>query len=172
MQTSLASSLTGCSLRLSSNRWCWRRARSLGSEEDWLRIMVPFNMREFKHRKMPAPTVLVSSVDRERRFTNSISWPRDPRTNGSDSPHNLGLTFQAFLNLRACQWGRPSGTARFVRRWQLLTNLGRPFRRSRLPEKEGKICPGNLVLQDYELMLRCDQTHLSFAAFRYAGKRG
>ena len=155
----------------------WRHARSLGSEEDWLRVMVPFNMREFKHRKMPAANrVSFVSVDRRARPFHQF----DKLAQGIHGQmevihsHNLGLTFQAFLNLRAKM---PGGVARLARpdlcgATAILTNLGRPFRRSRLPEKGGKICPGNLVLQDYELMppLR-PNTHVSFAAFRYAGKQ-
>ena len=155
----------------------WRRERSLGDSEDWLRVMVPFNMREFKHRKMSAANrVSFVSVDRKARpfhrfaeFAKGIHGQMDVIHS-----HDLGLTFQAFLKLRSML---PGGVARLANEddcgaTAILTNLGKPLRRTGLPQREGKLCPGNLVLESLELLppLR-PHTHISFAACRFAGRQ-
>jgi NRPS condensation-like uncharacterized protein len=155
----------------------WRRERSLGDQDDWLRVMVPFNMREFKHRKMSAANrVSFVSVDRKARpfhrfaeFAKGIHGQMDVIHS-----HELGLTFQAFLKLQSML---PGGVARLAREdycgaTAILTNLGKPLRRTGLPQRDGKLCPGNLVLEELELLppLR-PHTHISFAVFRYAGRQ-
>lgn len=155
----------------------WRSERSLGDQEDWLRVMVPFNMREFKHRKMSAANrVSFVSVDRKARpfhrfteFAKGIHGQMDVIHS-----HDLGLTFQAFLKIRSML---PGGVARLAREdycgaTAILTNLGKPLRRTGLPKRQGKLCPGNLVLEELELLppLR-PHTHISFAACRFGGRQ-
>ncbi|MDB4757156.1 hypothetical protein OAG56_07245, partial [Mariniblastus sp.] len=87
--------------------------------------------------------------------------------------NDLGYTFLHVLNLN--RW-MPGGIARLARTDRvaasvLVTNLGEPFKRLRLPrDGVGRIEMANLKLQGFDLIapLR-PNTQVAFAIFRYAG---
>lgn len=155
----------------------FRRERQIGSENDWLRLMVPMNLRELKHRKLPAAN-RVSFISLDRRANQCF----DPKAllrsiHGQMKiihDHDLRLTFHSMLNVG--KW-LPRGLKTLAKpdrcgATAILTNLGEPFRRLPLRQDQGKWLTGELRLEGQDLLppLR-PNTQVAFAAFRYAGRQ-
>ena len=154
----------------------WRLNNGFGREDDLIRVMVPFNMRQIKDRYLPAANrISLVSIDRRQSacrdfdaLMRSIRFQMDVI-----QKNDLGYTFLHVLNLN--RW-MPGGIARLARTDRvaasvLVTNLGEPFKRLRLPrDGVGRIEMANLKLQGFDLIapLR-PNTQVAFAIFRYAG---
>ncbi len=88
--------------------------------------------------------------------------------------NELGYTFLHFLNFS--RW-LPRGIKRFadpnrIGATVLVTNLGEPFKRSKLPKSDdGKIQVGHSQLESIQLLAPMrPNTQAAFAIHRYAGK--
>ena len=155
----------------------FRKKHGFSRPEDWVRIVVPMNMREMKHRRLPAAN-RVSIVSFDRRPAANADPDRLLGTIRGQmniiQQNSLGLTFHAIIN--ASKW-LPGGLRRLARKdlctsTCLLTNLGEPLSRINLPKDEkGHLRVGNLTLKGFDLLapLR-PNTNASFTVFRYAGK--
>lgn len=155
----------------------WRQKHQFGSDRDCLRIMVPINLRSIADRKLPAShrssmvtlDRLQSDCLQDKKLLDSIRFQMNViKTN------ELGLTFLHMLNLY--RWF-PRGLRRIadpnrVGATVVVTNLGEPFRRTKLPRnEEGKLIAGSQILDSVELIapLR-PNTQAAFAISRYAHK--
>lgn len=155
----------------------WRRANSLGSDQDLIRVMVPINLRTISDRYLPAShRSSIVTLDRkqerctqENAFLNTIKFQMNVI-----KANELGYTFLHFLNFS--RW-LPRGIKRFadpnrIGATVLVTNLGEPFKRCKLPRNSaGKIQLGQTTLESIQLLapLR-PNTQAAFAIHRYAGK--
>jgi hypothetical protein len=154
----------------------WRTTYKLGRDTDWLRVMIPINMRQFGHRRMPAANrVSFISIDRLARDCQDpvglLHWVRGQMR--VIQAHHLDLVFLAMLNA----YRRIPGGLRSIANVDrcgatcLLTNLGEPLARVALPKENGKLLVGNMRLEGFDLLapLR-PKTNAAFSVFRYAGK--
>lgn len=155
----------------------WRRIRSIGSEKDLIRLMVPINLRSLSDRYLPASLrSSIVTLDRpqerctdEKEFLDTIRFQMNVI-----KANELGYTFLHVLNFS--KW-LPRGIKRYanphrVGATALVTNLGEPFKRVKLPrDDEGKLRVGNMTLEGLDLIapLR-PHTNAAFAIYRYAGK--
>jgi hypothetical protein len=153
----------------------WRKQNNL-SDDAWLRLMLPINMRTPGDRRLPAANV-VSTVFMDQRLSTDL----DPdallrEINGlmeEVKRHNLGMAW--LLVLRLLQW-MPRAWAR-VRRSRrrclqsaLLTNLGPVLVASPLPRADRRLIVGDVTLEKVEVIpaarpLQC----VGFAVSNYAG---
>lgn len=154
----------------------WRQKHGYGNDKDLIRIMVPINLRNISDRYRPASNrSSFVTLDRqqakcqnEQQLLGSIRFQMNV-VKGNE----LGYTFLHMLNFST--W-LPRGVRRFtdpesVGSTLMVTNLGEPFRRTRLPKnEEGKLLLGDQVLESVELLapLR-PNTQAAFAVGRYAG---
>lgn len=155
----------------------FRSERAVGTERDWLRVMVPMNLRELRHRRLSAAN-RVSFVSLDRRVSDCRDSKALLRSIHGQMrvihDHDLRLTFQSMLNVghwiprglrMLAQPKRCGSTA-------ILTNLGEPFRRLPLAQDELRWRTGDLRLEGIDLLppLR-PNTQAAIAAFRYAGRQ-
>lgn len=155
----------------------WRKQHGFGSDNDCLRLMVPINLRTIVDRYLPA-CHRSSMVALDRRTSqcqdrqgllNSIRFQMQV-IRGNE----LGYTFLHMLNL--FRW-LPRGLGRFadperIGSTVVVTNLGEPFRRSKLPRNErDQLIVGDQVLESVDLVapLR-PNTQAAIAIGRYARK--
>lgn len=155
----------------------WRQTRELAAPGDWMRVMVPMNLRDLRHRRMPAANrVSFVSLDRQpgqcRDFTALANSIHQQMSVIHDN--DLGLTFLTMLGLARLT---PGGMKRLAKpdrcgATAILTNLGDPLRKVRLPRRNGELQVGNLTLKEMDLLppLR-PNTNIALAAFRYAGRQ-
>ena len=157
----------------------FRDRLSAGSDEDWIRLSVPVNLRRAADRSLPAANV-VSLVFLDRR-----------RPDGQDAAamlqsiheemqliktHELGLTFVLSL---AVARRLPGGLKKQGDRYRctatcLFTNPGPVFRRSPLPrDEEHRVAIGDVVLEALDLVAPIRPfTGAAFTLFNYARRQG
>lgn len=154
----------------------WRAKWHRGSSRDWLRIKVPVNLRTVSDRRMPAANV-VSAIFLDRRDTEFADPARLLKSIHDQMQiikHNqLGLTLVLSFRLNKKLPGGLKGTVRTdrVSATCLATNLGDVLAKTPVPEQNGRLVAGNLVLESFECLapLR-PHTVAAFALFRY-GRR-
>lgn len=130
----------------------WRTWYDGGSDNEWLRLMVPTNLRSIQDRLLPAVNA-VGSIFLDRRGREFV----DPgqllegiaRELETIRDRRLGLIFIYALNLLGLF---PNGLRRIARQRRcrvsgIFSNLGRPMSRSPLPRKDGLLVAGDLVLE-------------------------
>jgi hypothetical protein len=133
----------------------WRRERGLNIGNEWLRIMIPMNLRKPKHRFLPACNVLSwifvdrrgSAADQPDRLLGSV---HDEMQMIKDN--DLGLTAISFLQVRRYL---PGGLVAATRGEKcnfstMLSNIGRAFPRISLPSQDDHLVAGNLFLEQFE----------------------
>lgn len=155
----------------------WRQERGIGREEDWLRLMVPMNLRELRHRRLSAAN-RVSFISLDRRLAQCHDYKSLLRSIHGQMKvihdHDLRLTFHSMLHVSRFFPGGLKSLAKPQRcgSTAILTNLGEPFRRLPLRQDQQKWCTGSLRLEGIDLLapLR-PHTNVAFAAFRYAGRQ-
>jgi len=154
----------------------WRDRQGLACAEDWLRIVVPTNMREVGDRRMPAAN-LVSLVFLDRQ----MAAVRCPDTLLAGIVREMALVkreesaLRLPLLLSLLRWF-PGLLAQGVRRkrcWatMLLTNMGPALPNCLLPRDAGRLVVGGLTLQNVDVLplVRRHQP-VSFAVSTYAGE--
>jgi NRPS condensation-like uncharacterized protein len=154
----------------------WRQEHGFGSEHEWLRMMVPINMRSRDNRDLPAANV-VSSIFLDR-CGHEASDPSQLLQSIHDEMeviknNQLGLTF--VLSLRLCQW-LPGGLRKQSRSDRcsiscIFSNLGRILLRSPLPKRGGHLVVGDVSMESFQLVppLR-PYNCTTFFSSEYAGR--
>jgi hypothetical protein len=147
-----------------------------GSENEWLRMMVPMNLRSKDDRLLPAANV-VSSVFLDRRG-KQCDRPQKLLQSIHDEmqlirDNQLGLTFIFGLKISKLL---PGGLRKAARKNKctttcIFTNLGKPLLRCRLPKQDQRLVAGNVVLDDMKLLAPiCPYNCVTFAANHYADR--
>ncbi|REJ68155.1 MAG: chromosome condensation protein [Planctomycetota bacterium] len=156
----------------------WRHDLKIGDEQDWLRIMVPMNLRSAADVELPAANV-VSSVFLDRRKEDGRDEADLLRSlhEQMDLIKRRHLGFTYILSLVVARM-LPGGLARH--HWDercvataSLSNLGEPWATSPLTGSDGRLTIGDAVLTDVEGLgpLR-PQTCAGFSLLTYAGRLG
>ncbi|MDH3717740.1 MAG: condensation domain-containing protein [Planctomycetota bacterium] len=157
----------------------FRSRRQLNSEQDWLRLAVPINMRLSGDERLPAAN-MVSMVFLDRH-PQDCADPQALLQSVHDEmqmvkDRRLGLTF--LLSLR---YNRklPGAVGRVRRRTEkahcqgtgVISNLVSPWETSELRREDGKLVMGDVVLQraDFLPPLR-PYTSVALGAVTYAGR--
>ncbi|MBP86288.1 MAG: chromosome condensation protein [Planctomycetaceae bacterium] len=134
----------------------FRRRRNL-SEDAWLRLMVPMNLRNTADRRLPAANV-VSSVFLDRRGTDV-----DDRAQLLASIHDemqlikdneLGFTFVFSLHFNRLVPGglRRAAVGNRCNASAIFTNLGKLLSRTGLPKDGESLVCGNVRLDGIEIL--------------------
>jgi hypothetical protein len=130
----------------------WRARHGARNDDEWLRVMVPTNLRSTHDRLLPAANA-VGSIFLDRRgrdFTDPhqllAGIARELRL---IRDHRLGLIFIYALHLLSLV---PGGLRSIARRDRcavsaIFSNLGRPLLRCPLPRENGRLVAGDLVLE-------------------------
>ncbi len=130
----------------------WRARHGAGHDDEWLRMMVPMNLRSAQDRLLSAANAVGSIfLDRRRRdiadpnqllagIARDLQLIREKR---------LGLIFIYALHVLSLL---PGGLRRMARRDRCLvssifSNLGRPLLRCPLPRVDGRIVADDLILE-------------------------
>lgn len=154
----------------------WRGSCSKERTDDWIRLMVPINMRTVDDRMMPAANV-VSTVYLDRRPCDCSDPERLLRSLHDEmqliKENNLGLIF--LLSLR-CAALIPGGIARLVQNQQrvataVFTNVMRPVDFWPVPRENGFLIIGNMLLRDLEVYAPLRRnTNMTCAVLTYANR--
>lgn len=154
----------------------WRTRWNIPNDDDWLRIMVPMNLRTPADHRLPAAS-LASFV--------CLDWRR--RDGADPEPllcgiheqmslavdRQLGLTFVFFCGLLNLI---PGGLKAHIRKPRcqvstVLTNLGRTLAHSPLPRQAGRLVAGNVTLEGFDSVAPIrPYTCASFAATTYTNR--
>jgi NRPS condensation-like uncharacterized protein len=135
----------------------WRARQNVNGDGEWLRMMVPVNLRTVDDRLLPATNV-VSSVFLDRRGSDFAD--ADRLLQGIHDEMDLikrlqlGLTF--IFSTAICRW-LPGGVKKQVRADKctiscIFTNLGNVLARIPLPHHEQCIVAGNVTLVDMDFV--------------------
>jgi hypothetical protein len=154
----------------------WNEKLAGRPQQGWLRIMMPYDLRDKQDYEMPAAnmTAYTFITRRSRDCVDLKTLVRDVRDETARIKHGrLGTLFMDALTLAE---NGPKILAFLLRQNRcistvILSNIGEPSRRftARLPRKGGKICCGDLVLEQITGVppLR-RHSHATFAIFTYA----
>jgi hypothetical protein len=151
----------------------WRARHGAGDRHEWLRMMVPMNLRDASDRLLPAANV-VSSVFLDRRGedcddANQLLEGIHDEMELIKS-HQLGLTFVFSLRLFGLL---PGGLRRYARKDRCnvsvtFTNLG-TLTRTPLPMEDGFARVGDVVLRDIDSIVPTGPYNcVTFSAHVYA----
>lgn len=154
----------------------WRAERELGTPEEWLRVMVPVNLRTKAEENLSAANV-VSGVFLTRRRRKCMHGEEllgsIYREMESVKRLRLSLAFVRGLRIRR---RLPGGLLKSARSKKcmttaVLTNVGRVFADSRLPRREGCLVAGDVVVQEVGVLAPIrPQTNLCIGVATYAGR--
>jgi hypothetical protein len=154
----------------------WRGERGLNNGSEWLRIMIPMNLRQHKHRFLPACNV-VSWVFIDRRGNPGDQPDRLLRSVHDEmqmiKDNELGLTLILGLQMRRYLPGGLVAAARGEKchASAILSNVGRAFPGISLPRQDDHLVAGNLVLEQFEAYAPIrPHTSASFDVGIYAGQ--
>ena len=153
----------------------WNEKLAGSPPQGWLRIMMPYDLRDKQDYEMPAAnmTAYTFITRRGRDCADLETLVRDVRDETARIKHGrLGTSFVDALML--AEHG-PKILEFLLRRNRcistvILSNIGEPSRRftARLPRKRGKICCGDLVLEQITGVPPLRQnSHATFAIFTY-----
>jgi NRPS condensation-like uncharacterized protein len=138
--------------------WGWQKEQGSHDPSNWLRLIVPMNMRQPGDDIMPAVN-RISMVFPQRRYKNFQNQSHLLRgihgEMGLIKQSQLGLTFN--VSLQICRWV-PGGLRKRVREdicrvSCAFTNLGNVLSRSPLPRHDGCIVAGNVMLKSMEIAI-------------------
>ena len=135
----------------------WRANSNVGSDEDWLRLMVPMNMRSAADEGVSAANIMSTVfIDRRREDCVDSAQLLQSIREQMDLIKRRELGFTYLFSLVVAR-ALPGGLARF--HWDdrcvataILSNVGRPFADSPLPRRDGKLVAGNVVLERAEAL--------------------
>ncbi|MDY0165804.1 MAG: hypothetical protein RBS80_04625 [Thermoguttaceae bacterium] len=154
----------------------WRAELSLGSDQDWLRVTVPMNLRTPADVCMPmANSVSMVFADRRGMDASDPSILLDGicRQMNLIKKCRLQYTFLASLAAaRRLPGGLASRTrAEVVQSTSCFSNIGVALARTPLPRREGRLVAGDVELEsvDFVIPLR-PHLHGAFCAYTYAGR--
>jgi hypothetical protein len=155
--------------------------RELGddySEHQWLRMMIPMNMRTRYHRRLSVANI-VSSVFLDRRGIDCDNQPSLLQSLHDEMRliHNNHLSVIFLWSLAACRL-LPGGIRKSAQQEKgditcVFTNLGRVFNKTRLPTDDGKLVVGDFLLDHIDVLAPIQPGCCAvFAANRYARRFG
>lgn len=154
----------------------WRKEKGFYRENERLRLMIPMSIRTASDRRLPAANrATIVQIDRsDRHFNNRdqmLYWINDElgfvrRCHLQYTYLILARVFALFPRLmRRMAWSPR------CRATSAITNLGSPFDRLKLPREQNKIRAGDLVLEDFDLVVPLrPATPVGFAVAGYAEK--
>ncbi len=153
------------------------KAAGRHQEGQWLRLMIPINIRDYADRRMPAANrasiVQLDRTDRDFADPDGMIWGLNYEL-GNIRKWNLEKTFLLIVRCMSVVPGliRRSTRKKICRATSVLTNLGSPLDRVKLPRRDGKLVAGNLIIEDIDLIVPLRPlTAVGFAAVRYAGQQ-
>lgn len=154
----------------------YRAEGGFGDDSQWLRMLVPFNLRTKSDRYLPAANV-VSSVFLDRRGadvddqTGLLASIKDEmqliKTN------ELGFTFVFSLHANRIMPGgiRRAARGEHCNSTVVFTNLGRILARCPLPKERGELICGDCRLKTIEILAPMTRlTDVAFSAAWYANR--
>jgi hypothetical protein len=156
----------------------WRSRQKIANEDQWLRMMVPMNLRTDADRLLPAADV-VGSVFLDRRGPDFAD--ADRLLSGIHEEmelikrNQLGFTF--VFSLAICR-RLMGGLEKKVRADKcsvscVFTNVGSFFAQSTLPQRDERIVAGNVTVLDMDLVAPIHPyTCVSVAVGLYADRLG
>ena len=152
----------------------WRVRHKAGDVDDWLRVMIPTNLRSARDRLQPA-TNMVGAIFLDRRgrdFGNPAKLLGGIATElRLTQKYGLGMIFLYALHVLGVI---PNGLQSIARQNRcmvsaILSNLGRPLLRCPVPREGGRLVSGNLVLQRTDGAVPLPPYNcVSFTAMEYA----
>jgi hypothetical protein len=151
----------------------WRREQQL-SDQDWLRMMVPMNLRSSKDYKLPAAN-FVGLVFLDRRGVDSED-PDQLLASIHDEMalikrNQLGLTF--LFSLLVARW-LPGGLRKQVHADRctmscVFTNVGKLLAYSPLPRRDGQLVVGDVQFESFQALVPVRPYNCTtFTAHQYA----
>lgn len=157
-----------------------RKRRNWAVADEWLRLVIPFNIRDVADRRLPAANraTIVQLDRRDRDFADpaGLIWGINHEL-GNIRGWNLEKTFLLVLKWMSLVPGWISRVAGrpVCRATTVLTNLGAPLERLKLKlpvDEEGRLRAGDLTVEDLQLAVPLRwQTPLVFAACRYRDRQ-
>jgi len=154
----------------------WRTRWNIPGDDDWLRVMIPMNLRTPADSGLPAAS-LASFVCMDRRRQDFADPERLLRGIHEQMSvvldRQLGLTFVYSCRLLNLIPGRLKAHIRRPRCQvsTVLTNLGKVFVHSPLPRKAGRLVAGNVTLEGCDSVAPIrPHTCATFAATTYANR--
>ncbi len=135
----------------------WKKAKEEGQPEDWIRIVVPVDMRKPVDRFLSAANVTsVVSLDRRLRSLGNREKLLQRAHEDMDWVKNKGIRFAFWTWLRLCKF-KPQGIQRFSHRSGcqgtiILANHCKLLTRSPLRNKDRKIVVPGAVLLDMKMV--------------------
>jgi len=154
----------------------WRAGRELGAPEEWLRLMVPVNLRTEAEENLSAANV-VSGVFLTRRRQECMHGDKllgsIHREMESVKRWRLSLAFVRGLGIlkRLPDGLLKTAHSKKCMTTAALTNVGMAFADSRLPRRDGRLVAGDIVLQEAGVLAPIrPQTNVCFGVTTYAGR--
>ncbi len=154
----------------------WRVETGVARGADWMRLMVPINMRRAEDRSIPAANI-VSTIYLDRQPAHCESPQELLRSIHEEmtliKSRELGLIFPLTLRLARLL---PGGIARLTSNQQcvataVFTNTMRPLDHWQLPREGGRLLAGNLVLENLDVYAPLRRnTLLTCAVLTYADR--
>ena len=152
----------------------WRKKHALHKDRDWIRTLVPLNIRTKDDLKLSACNrVSMIQLDRMSRELNEYQSLVGgiKREMGAIRQWKLDRTFLLAIKMLSWLPGLLKRTLKsdVCRATSVLSSLGDPFKPSRLPTENGKVRAGNLLLDRFDLAAPVrPKTAVSIATSRYA----
>ena len=152
----------------------WRKKHALHDDRDWIRAMVPMNIRSKDDLKLSACN-RVSMIQLDRMSSDLNEYQAlvcgIKREMSAIRQWKLDRTF--LLAIKMLSWlpgiFRRTLKSDVCRATSVLSSLGDPFKSSRLPTENGKVRAGNLLLDRFDLAAPVrPKTAVSIATSRYA----
>jgi hypothetical protein len=155
-----------------------RVERGWHSENEWIRLVIPMNIRDFSDRRLPAANratiVQLDRTDRDFADSSGLLWGINYEL-GNIRKWNLEKTFLLILKGMSLfpGWIRRAARRPVCRATSVVTNLGSPLERLKLPvDAGGRLMAGNLTIDDIELTVPLRPlTPLGFAVVRYGDRQ-
>ncbi len=155
-----------------------RKERDWHSDGEWIRLVIPMNIRDFADRRMSAANratvVPLDRTDRDFADHAGLLWGINYEL-GNIRNWNLEKTFLLILKWMSIVpgWINRSAKRRVCRATSVVTNLGTPLERVKLPtDDQGRLMVGNLLVEDVELTVPLRPlTPLGFAVMRYGNRQ-
>lgn len=154
----------------------WRARQSIPDDNDWLRMMIPVNMRSPDDDRLAAVS-LASFVVLDRRSRDFADPGRLLRGIHDEMSLilrlQLGFTFVFCSGLLNLIPGRLKARVRAPHCMAscVLSNVGRLFVQSPLPRSDGRVVAGNVILESVDIVAPIrPYTCASFVAITYAGR--
>jgi hypothetical protein len=154
-----------------------RKRHGWHREREWLRLVIPVNIRDFADRRLPASNratiVQLDRTDRDFADPGGLLWGIHYELDNIRK-WNLEKTFLLILKGMSLVpgWIRRAARRPVCRATSVVTNLGAPLDRIGLSKDDkGRLIVGNLVVEDLDLVVPLRPgTPLGFAVAQY-GRR-